>query len=218
MADEVDNYVEAQIRQLHIPGLSIAVVRDGKILKSRGYGLAHAELKAAVTEETVFEIGSMTKQFTATAIMTLVEEGKVGLDDRINKYLSNVPEAWSAITVRHLLTHSSGIQNYLDLPEFPDIHRDGLSHDEITKLFFQRLKLEFKPGETWAYTNSGYLLLGNIIEKVSGKSYCEFLDERIFQPLAMKTTRSSEPKAIIPNRASGYSWREGKLENRPALA
>jgi D-alanyl-D-alanine carboxypeptidase len=217
-ADEVDDYAQAQMRQLHIPGLSVAVVREGRIAKSGGYGLANVELKAPVSEDTVFEIGSVTKQFTATAILMLVEEGKVGLDDKISKVLAGVPEAWSAVTVRHLLTHSSGIQNYLAVPGFPDIHASGLSHDEITQLFFKRLTLEFQPGETWAYSNSGYLLLGNVIEKVSGKSYWEFLDERIFKPLGMTATRSSEPKAIIPNRAAGYEWHDNKLENRPPLA
>lgn len=217
-ADALDDYIEAQMRQLHIPGLSIAVVRDGRIAESRGYGLANVELKADVTEDTVFEIGSITKQFTATAIMMLVEEGKVGLDDKIAKFLAGAPKAWSAVTIRHLLTHSSGIQNYLAVPDFPDIHHAGLSHDEITAVFFERLQLEFQPGETFAYSNSGYLLLGNIIEKVSGKSYWEFLNERIFEPLGMTATRSSEPTAIIPNRASGYAWRDNKLDNRSPLA
>lgn len=217
-ADEVDDYVEAQMRQLHIPGLAIAVVRNGRIAKSRGYGLANVELNAPVTEASVFEIGSLTKQFTASAVMMLVEEGRIGVDDKITQHLSGVPEAWNTITVRHLLTHSSGIPNYLDLPDFPDIHRSGASHDEIAKLFFERLHLEFQSGETWAYSNSGYLLLGNIIEKVSGKSYWEFLDERIFKPLGMSATRSSEPKAIISKRASGYAWHGDKFENRAALA
>ena len=217
-AAPTDDYVAAQMRQLHIPGLSLAVVRDGQVIKSHGYGLANVELNSPVTADTVFELGSITKQFTATATMMLVEEGKLGLDDKISKYLAGVPEAWSEITIRHLLTHSSGIQNYLAVPNFPDIHRDGLSHDEITKLFFQRLQLEFPPGETWAYSNSGYLLLGNIIEKVSGKSYWQFLDERIFKPLGMNATRNSEPAAIITNRARGYEWHNQKLENRPPLA
>lgn len=217
-ADGVDDYAQAQMRQLHIPGLSLAVVRDGRIVKARGYGLANVEVNAPASEDTVFEIGSVTKQFTAAAILILVEEGKVGLDDRISKYLSGVPEAWNGVTLRHLLTHTSGLQNYLVVPDFPDIHRSGASHDEITELFFKRLQLEFQPGETWAYSNSGYLLLGNILEKVSGKSYWDFLDERIFRPLGMTATRSSEPKAIMPHRASGYEWRAAGLENRPALA
>lgn len=217
-ADDLDDYLRAQMRQLHIPGLSVAVVRDGRIARARGYGLADVELNSPATEDTVFEIGSISKQFTGVAIMMLVEEGKVGLDDKITSYLAGVPEAWSTVTVRQLLTHSSGIQEYLSVPGlFSDTARPGISHDDIAKMFFERLPLEFRPGETWAYSNSGYLLLGNIVEKASGKSYWEFLDERIFKPLAMNATRSSEPTAIIPNRASGYEWHNNKLENRVAL-
>lgn len=216
-ADALDDYIHSQMRGLHIPGLSLAVVQDGQIVKARGYGLVSIEASAPATEESVFEIGSVTKQFTAVALLMLVEEGKVGLDEPIARYLSGVPESWSAITVRHLLTHSSGIENYLAVPGLPDTSRPGLSHDDIAKIFFTGLKLEFQPGETWSYSNTGYLLLGNIIEKTSGKSYWEFLDERIFRPLGMSATRSSEPKAIIPNRASGYQWQKDRLENRPAL-
>ncbi|HVG07483.1 MAG TPA: serine hydrolase domain-containing protein [Thermoanaerobaculia bacterium] len=217
-ADEVDSYVEARMRELHIPGFALAVVRDGQVVKSKGYGLANVELGVPATEETVFEIGSITKQFTAAAVMMLVEENKIGLDDRIGKHLAGVPEAWSAVTVRHLLTHSSGIQNYLDVPGLMDAtSRPGMSHDEIAKLFFERLQLDFQPGETWSYSNTAYLLLGNILEKASGKSYWEFLDERIFKPLGMKATRSSEPRAILPHRAAGYEWRGDRFENRAAL-
>jgi D-alanyl-D-alanine carboxypeptidase len=217
-ADEVDNYLEAQMRQLHLPGLAVAVVRDGRVVKSKGYGLANVELNVPATEETVFEIGSITKQFTSAAIMMLVEEGKVDLDEKITRYLTGVPEAWGGVTVRHLLTHSSGIQNYLDVPGLLDLTaRPGMTHEEIAKLFFERLQPEFQPGETWSYSNSAYLLLGNIIEKASGKPYWDFLDERIFKPRGMKSTRSGEPRAILPNRAAGYEWRDNRLENRPAL-
>ena len=215
-ADEVNSYLESRMRQLHIPGLAVAVVRDGKVVKSKGYGLANVELAVPVTEETVFEIGSITKQFTAAAVMMLVEEGRIALDDPIGKHLSGVPEAWSAVTVRHLLTHSSGIQNYLDVPGLMDA-TIGISHDEIAKLFFEKLQLEFPPGETWSYSNSAYLLLGNIVEKASGKTYWEFLDERIFKPFGMRASRSSEPRAIVPRRAAGYEWRGDHLENRPAV-
>ncbi len=217
-ADGVDEYISAQMRQLHIPGLSLAVVRDGRVVKSKGYGLAHVELNVPITEDTVFEIGSITKQFTAAAIMMLVEENKIVLDDPISKYLDGVPKAWGEVTIRHLLTHSSGIQNYLDVPGlFSETARTGLSHDDIARLFFERLQLEFRPGETWSYSNTGYLLLGNVIEKASRKSYWAFLDERIFKPLSMNATRSGEPRAIIPNRAAGYEWQKNKLENRSAL-
>jgi D-alanyl-D-alanine carboxypeptidase len=221
-ADKIDDYVSAQMRQLHIPGLSLAIVREGRIAKAQGYGFANVELKAHATTETVYEIGSNTKQFTAAAIMMLVEEGKVHLEDAITKYFPEAPEAWHGITIRHLLSHTSGIQNHVAIPHWLDVFRTNLafetapSRDELLKMFF-KLPLEFQPGETWAYDNTGYYLLGIIIEKASGKPYWQFLDERIFKPLGMTATRGTDPRPIVPNRASGYEWKNDRFENRPIL-
>lgn len=221
-ADKIDDYVSAQMRQLHIPGLSLAIVRDGRITKAQGYGFANLELKSRATEETVYEIGSNTKQFTAAAIMMLVEDGKVHIEDPITKYFPEAPETWRRITIRHLLSHTSGIQNHVAVPHWLDVFRTDLafkttpSRDELLKMFF-RLPLEFRPGETWAYDNTGYYLLGIVIEKASGKSYWQFLDERIFKSLGMNATRSSDPQPIVSNRASGYEWRHDHFENRPIL-
>lgn len=179
--------------------------------------MANLELNAPVTEETVFEIGSVTKQFTSAALMMLVEEGKVGLDDSIAKHLPQLPSTWRRITVRHLLNHSSGIQEYLSVPRLAEQAHAATTHNEMTRLLGRRLKLEFAPGETWSYSNSGYLLLGNIIEAASGKSYWEFLRERIFAPLGMSASRSSDPGSLIAQRAAGYGWRGGQFENRGAL-
>ena len=212
---QVDGVVGAAMQELHLAGSSLAVVDHGRVALLRGYGLADVEHRVPVTADTVFEIGSITKQFTATAVLMLVEEGKVALDDPIAKHLPGVPQPWSGITVRHLLNHSSGIQNYLTVSGLPDLTR--LTHDQIAAVFFDRLPLEFQPGETWSYSNSGYLLLGNVIEKASGRSYWDFLRERIFLPLGMTATRSTDPAAIIPNRARGYEWSRGRLERRPAL-
>lgn len=216
--DAIDDYVSERMRELRLPGLALAVVRDGQVLITRSYGSADLEMNAPVTAETVFELGSVTKQFTAAAVMLLVEEGKVGLDDSIAKHLSQLPAGWRGITVRHLLNHSSGIQEYLTVPGLPVAAHAAESFDEMTGLLGKRLKLEFAPGETWAYSNSGYLLLGNIVERASGQSYWEFLRNRIFTPLGMKATRSSDPRAVIPQRAAGYGWREGRFENRAALS
>jgi CubicO group peptidase (beta-lactamase class C family) len=216
-ADEVDDYVERQLRELHIPGLSLAVVRNGTIIKARGYGLANVEGNVPSTKDTVYEIGSMTKQFTATAVMMLVEKGKVSLDDKITKYFPAAPEIWSRITVRHLLTHTSGIQNHVAVPEFPNLFQTNLTRDQLINLFF-KLPLEFQPGETWAYDNTGYYLLGIIVEKASGKSFWQFLDECIFRPLAMTSTRNTDVQPIVTNRASGYEWVNNKFERRPVLA
>jgi len=221
-ADKIDDYVTAKIKRFHVPGASLAIVRDGHITKAQGYGFANLELRSPATKETVYEIGSTSKQFTATAIMMLVEEGKVRLDDTITKYFPEAPQAWRGIKIRHLLTHTSGIQNHVAVPHWLDVFRTNLafetapSRDELLKMFF-KLPLEFQPGETWAYDNTGYYLLGIIIEKASGKSYWQFLDERVFKPLGMNATRSTDPQPIVPNRASGYEWKNDHFENRPVL-
>jgi len=221
--DEVDRYIETQMRNLHIPGLSLAIVRDGRVIKARGYGLADLELGAPATKSTVYEIGSNTKQFTAAAIMMLVEEGKAGLDDRITKYFPEAPKAWEPITVRHLLTHTSGIQNHVAVPGYLGAFKTNLlgentpARDELLEMFF-KLPLEFQPGQTWAYDNTGYILLGILVEKASGKSFWQFLDERIFKPLGMVATRNTDPREVVANRASGYEWVNNRFENRPILA
>jgi CubicO group peptidase (beta-lactamase class C family) len=221
-ADNIDYYVLARMRQLHIPGLSLAIVRAGGITKSQGYGFANLELSAHATKETVYEIGSNTKQFTAAAIMMLVQDGKIHLEDRITEYFPDAPEGWRDITIRNLLTHTSGIQNHVAVPHWMDIFKTDLAietsppRDELLKMFF-KLPLEFQPDETWAYDNTGYYLLGIIIEKASGKPYWQFLDERIFKPLGMGATRNTDPQPIVPNRASGYEWKNDHFENRPVL-
>ena len=221
-ADKIDEYITIQMRRLHIPGLSLAIIRDGRVTRAHGYGFANLELKAPANTDTVYEIGSNTKQFTAAAIMMLAEEGKVRLEDPITKYFPDAPEAWRKITIRHLLSHTSGIQNHVAVPHWLDVFRTNLafetapSRDELLRMFF-KLPMEFQPGETWAYDNTGYYLLGIIIEKVSGKSYWEFLEERIFKPLGMTATRSTDPQPIVANRASGYEWKNDRFENRPIL-
>jgi D-alanyl-D-alanine carboxypeptidase len=221
-ADQIDDYIATQIQRLHNPGLSLAVVRDGRTIKAQGYGFANLELKAPATKETVYEIGSISKQFTATAIMMLVEDGKIHLDDSITKYFPEAPQAWRGIMIRHLLSHTSGIQNHVAVPHWLDVFRTNLAfetvppRDELLRMFF-KLPIEFQPGESWAYDNTGYYLLGIIIEKASGKSYWQFLDERIFKPLGMIATRNTDPQPIVPNRASGYEWKNDHFENRPVL-
>jgi CubicO group peptidase (beta-lactamase class C family) len=221
-ADKIDHYITAQMERLHIPASSLGIVRDGRITKAQGYRFANLELKSPATKDTVYEFGSISKQFTATAIMTLVEQGKVRLDDTITKYFPEVPQAWRGITIRDLVTHTSGIQNHVAVPHWLDVFKTNLafetapSRDELLKMFF-KLPLEFQPGETWAYDNTGYYLLGIIIEKTSGKSYWQFLDERIFKPLGMNATRSTDPQPIVRNRASGYEWKNDHFENRSVL-
>jgi CubicO group peptidase (beta-lactamase class C family) len=211
-ADQVNDYVKAQMQKRQIPGLSLAVVRDGKLVLARGYGLADVERNVHATPDTVYEIGSMTKSFTATAIMMLVEEGKIGLDEKINHYLPDLPATWKDVTIRHLLTHTSGIKSYSDMPEFPKLMRSDTTEAEIIRLVSGE-PLEFSPGAKWAYGNTGFFLLGMILEKVSGKPYGEFLEERIFRPLGMTATRVNDLGAIIPNRASGYTLDDSTLRH-----
>lgn len=210
-ADDVDSYVQAQMQKRHIPGLSLAVVRDGKVIKAQGYGLANVELNVPATVTSVYEIGSVTKQFTATAVMMLVEEGKLKLDDPLSKHLTGLPEAWREVTVRHLLTHTSGIKNYTGLPGF-EVSKN-LTGEQFIKAISD-YPLDFAPSEKWSYSNTGYNLLGHIIERISGQSYWKFIEERFTKSLGMIATRDRNAKAIIPGRATGYEWRQNRLEHR----
>jgi D-alanyl-D-alanine carboxypeptidase len=204
MADHVDEFVTAQMQKRHIPGLSLAVIKDGKVVKMRGYGLASVELGVPATEDSVYQIASMTKSFTATAIMMLVEEGKVGLDDKITQYLGGLPATWSEITIRHLLTHTSGVVGE-PLPWSLDTVGKFYPRDEYLKIILSA-PLQFPPGTRYAYGNSDYYLLAVIIEKVSGKPYADFLSERIFKPLGMTSTRANDPWEVVRNRVNAYGW------------
>jgi CubicO group peptidase (beta-lactamase class C family) len=214
-ADNIDDYCNAQLAKQHIPGLSIGVVDHGKLVTARAYGLADVELNVPASKDTVYEIGSMTKQFTATLVMMLAEQSEIGLDDKISKFLAHTPEAWKDITVRQLLTHTSGIHGYTEVGDFMMLARNTHTQDEIVKMV-SGMPLDFVPGAQWKYSNTGYYLLGMIIEKVSGKSYDDYLSERILKPLGMNETRNGDPGTIIQRRACGYQW-TGKYQNSPAL-
>jgi D-alanyl-D-alanine carboxypeptidase len=188
------------------------VIKEGKVIKAKGYGFASLELNVPATKNTIYEIASVTKPLTATAIMILVEEGKVGLDDPITNYLAGLPISWAGVTIRHLLTHTSGIKDYADGPSFESSYESPVSFDAVIKTVSDT-PLEFKPGDKYAYSNTGYFLLGGIIQKASGKSYAEFMRERIFVPLGMTSTCVNDLKSVMTNRASGYSWKHGRLQN-----
>ncbi len=210
-ADKVDDYIREQMRRRHVPGLALAVVRDGKVVKAQGYGLASVELNVPATPETVFEIGSVSKQITAAAVMLLVEEGKLTLDAPISKHLPNTPPAWASVTVRNLLTHTSGIKNYTGLHGFELTER--LKRDDFIKLIGAH-PLAFAPGDAHSYGNTNYNLLGFIVEAVSGQTYWQFVTTRIFKPLGMNATRDRDPRYVIPHRAEGYEWEDGQLVGR----
>jgi len=199
-ADPTDDYVRAQIKAQNIPGLSIAVVKDGQIVKAAGYGLADRRLRIPATPETVYHVGSIGKQFVATGIMLLVQEGRVSVDDPISKYLQRIPAAWNGISIRHLLTHTSGmIREEPGLDPFKE-----QNHAEVIKTAYPR-PLLFAPGQKWAYSNTGYALLGDIIRVVTGRPWAEYITEKVFVPSDMSSTFPINTKEAIVNRARGYS-------------
>jgi CubicO group peptidase (beta-lactamase class C family) len=207
-ADKVDDYVKAEMQKQRIPGLSLAVVKEGRIIKAEGYGLANVEHNVTARPDTVYKIGSVSKQFIATGIMLLVQDGKIGLDDKVGKYLDGTPEAWSGITIRHFLTHTSGVVR--EGPSF-DPFKAQKDFDVIKSAFSQPLR--FTPGEKYEYCNVGYFSLAEIIARVSGKPWEDFMTERVFAPLGMNATRATSVSAIVPNRADGYDWRSDKMIN-----
>jgi D-alanyl-D-alanine carboxypeptidase len=200
-ADGVDKYIKRQMAERRIPGVALIVIRDGKVAKTAAYGLANLELNVPVSRETVFEIGSITKQFTAAGILLLAQEGKLSVDDNISKYLTGTPEAWRTVTIRHLLSHTSGIKSYTGLDGF-QLWRHLTQEQFIRAIGAQ--PMEFQPGESWKYCNTGFNLLGYVIENVSGISYWDFTSRRVFQPLEMRSTTNRLPGLIIRNRAAGY--------------
>jgi len=197
----------------HVPGVALLVARNGEIVRAQGFGFSNVELQVPVKPETLFQSGSMGKQFTATAIMMLVEEGKIGLDDSITKYFPEAPGTWKAVTVRHLLTHTGGFTDY---PKDFNFRKD-YSEDELLKIV-SAMPLAFPPGTKWSYSNLGYLTLGILIHRVTGNFYGDMLQARIFRPLGMQTTRIMSEADIIPNRAAGYRLVKGELKNQEWVA
>jgi len=199
------------------PGAAVLVKKQGKVIWRKGYGLANLELNVPVEPDMIFRLGSITKQFTAVAVLMLAEEGKLSLQDEITKFLPDYPTQGKKITVEHLLTHTSGVKSYTDLPEWLPLQRKDMTVGEIIDLF-KNQPMEFTPGERWKYSNSGYILLGAIIEKASGKSYADFLADRIFGPLGMKSSCYDSTSRIIPRRVPGYSKGNSGFENAPYLS
>lgn len=209
-ADAVDDYVRAEMKAQKVPGISIVVRRNGKIEKIAGYGVASLELNAPATPDTIYQSGSMGKQFTAAGILLLVEDGKLSLDDRLAKFYPDGPPSWHRITIRQLLTHTSGIKDYSD--EY-DMHGD---YDEEKQIAVAKtIPLDFEPGTQWSYSNTGYLILGALTSKLAGKHWSEFQSERIFKPLGMTTARMISEQDIIPNRSAGYELDDkGEVKNQ----
>ena len=212
--EAVDAIVQTAMKAKQAPGVAIAVVSKGTVVAAKGFGLANVEHNAKVRQNTVFQSASVGKQFTAAAVMLMVEDGKLGLDDSIAAHFDDAPKSWAPITVRHLLTHTSGIPDYTD-DDFD--YRRAHGEDDLVKMAYG-LKLLFAPGARWSYSNTGYVLLGILVHKVSGEFYGDVLKARVFAPLGMKTARVISEADIVPHRAAGYRTVGGALKNQEWVA
>ena len=215
---QVDVYFRDLIARRKFPAAAVAIVRDGKVEYSKGYGTANLEDDVAATPRTVFRIGSITKQFTATMIMQLVQEGKVKLDEPFETILPEQPKAWAKITVRQLLNHSSGIKSYTGVSGiFNDAALKPVKPEGIVKTVAKE-PLEFAPGTQWRYNNTGYELLGMIIEKIDKRPYRDALATRILQPLGMTNTYFVSESVIVKDRAQGYTVSGVEFRHAPFLS
>jgi CubicO group peptidase (beta-lactamase class C family) len=207
-ADTIDELVLSEMQRQQIPGISIAIVHKGKIIKEKGYGYANLEHQVKVNPQTIFQSGSIGKQFTAALILLLARDAKLNLHDSIDKYLDNLPAEWKSVTIHQLLTHTSGLDDPYRILDFKKIYTDqALIELETT------VPMLFKPGEKWLYSNMGYHMLGFIANKVGGQFYGDQLRQRIFEPLGMKT-RIIDERTIIPHRAAGYDVVDKEWKNQ----
>ena len=207
MEEVVQSYVSAK----QFMG-SALVARDGKVLFSHGYGSANLEWGVPNSSTTKFRLGSVTKQFTAACVLMLEERGKLRIDDPVKKYMPDAPAAWDKITIYHLLTHTSGIPSFTGFPDYASTEAVKTTPEKLVERFRDK-PLEFQPGEKWNYSNSGYVLLGYLIEKIGGQSYSEFVQQNIFDPLGMKDSGYDSNSTIIPHRAEGYTAKPKGLEH-----
>jgi len=205
----VDEYIHSEMAKQHIPGLALLVSRGGQVIRAQGYGMANVELQVPVKPETIFQSGSVGKQFTAAAVMMLVEEGRIGLEDPLTKYFPDAPSTWKQVTIRELLSHTAGFTDY---PKTFDMRKD-YTEKELLKIV-ESIPLAFPPGSSWSYSNLGFLTLGILIHRVTGEFYGDFLQERIFRPLDMRATRIISEADIVPNRSAGYRLLKGELKNQ----
>jgi D-alanyl-D-alanine carboxypeptidase len=206
----MDSLISAEVAGTPIAGLAVAVVKGRDTILARGWGLADVENEVPVTTTSVFRIGSITKQFTSSAIMQLVEKGRLSLDDKLGALLPNVPQAWRKVTLRELLNHTSGIRSYTDIgPRWTRRWREDMSPDSIVA-FVRRDTLDFAPGSKWRYNNTGYVLLGMILDKKTGQPYPRYLSEQFFKPMGLTSTMYCDTGPIIKHRALGYQLLPGK--------
>ena len=198
-ADQTDDFIRAEMRRQNIPGLSLAILKRGEVVKAEGYGLSNTKLKIPATPQTVYRIASVSKQFIAAGIMVLVQDGRLGLWDSAGKYLNGAPPTWNGITIRHLLTHTSGL-----VPEAPGFDPFKTQSDASLISTTYPLPLRFAPGEKWEYSNTGYYVLAEIIRMVSGQPWPEYIRDQVFRPSGMNSTWPTNTSEAVPNRAQGY--------------
>ena len=208
--DRIDRFVRAEMQRQSVPGVVIGLVQGGVVVKAQGYGYANLEHQVVAGAATIYQSGSLGKQFTAAAVMLQVEDGKLSLADPLTKFFQHAPKTWGLITVRHLLTHTSGIPGYVD--GMLDYRKD-YTEEELSRFAFS-LDLEFAAGARWNYSDTGYVLLGIIVRKVSGSFYGDVLAERVFKPLGMTTARVISEADLVPNRAAGYRLVGGAVKNQ----
>lgn len=206
---EIDGYIQNEMKKQNIPGLALALIHNNQLVYGRGYGFSNVEHRVPVQLDTIFQSGSVGKQFAAMAIMILVERGDLALDVPINNYMEGLPKKWKKITLRHLLAHTSGLGDYPDEINF----REDYSDDDMLEVI-KRAPLDFQPGEQYSYSNLGYDFLGILIHHISGEDYGSFLKKHVFKPLGMKTARVISESDIVPNRAAGYTLENGKIKNQ----
>jgi CubicO group peptidase (beta-lactamase class C family) len=210
-----EEYMNAAAKAERFSG-AILAARDGKVLVSKGYGMADVENDVPNTPETKFRLGSITKQFTAASILLLQERGKLSVQDSVCKHVAPCPDAWQPVTIHHLLSHTAGMPDFTGFPDYPKTMREPAPVESLIARF-RALPLDFKPGENWRYSNSGYVLLGHVVEKLSGKSYESFLRENIFEPLKMTSTGYDHAEQIVKRRARGYASGPDGLVNASYL-
>jgi CubicO group peptidase (beta-lactamase class C family) len=208
VAAAVDSLAEHYRAEQHVPGLSVAVVHGRDTLALRGYGLADVENGVPATAATVYPVASLTKQFTAAAVMRLVHEKRLSLDDEVGRWLPDLPAAWRRIPVRALLNHTAG------LPEHAVLMREDVPPDSVLALAAHDPPA-FAPGTRWSYSNTGYLVLGRLIERVTGDSYERYLEDEVLRPAGLAATRPCDPEPVIPHRAAGYFLRDTTVVNAP---
>ncbi len=207
--------IREEMQAQKIPGLAVAVVDHGKVILAQGYGYANIEHSVPVLTDTVFQSGSVGKQFTSAAVMLFVQSGRLSLEDPITRYLPEAPPEWSRIRIRHLLTHTSGIRDYGYEASYDT--RRAVTEEELVRMACAQ-PLEFQPGERYSYSNTGYLLLGAILGRIGGRHYSEVLRDQVFKPLGMNSARLIDESAIVAHRAAGYHLLKGKVANQQWVA